>query len=41
MAQCFAAMHLAAAAVVAVTLARSFGVWPGVTALLLRQIRLF
>ena len=41
LAQCFAAFHLARAMLAAAILARGAGVWPGLTALMLRQIRLF
>lgn len=41
LAQCFAAVQLIRAGVSAVYLARVGGIWPGLTALLLRQIKLF
>ncbi len=39
-AKCLATIHLASAALAAIILARHAGIWPGLTALLLRQIRL-
>jgi hypothetical protein len=41
LAQCFAAMHLIRYAIASVILVRKFSVWPGLTALFLRQIKLF
>lgn len=40
LAQCFAAVHLLRHAVAAVLLAGKLGVWPGLTAVLLKQIKL-
>lgn len=39
-AQCMASAHLVSSAIAALILARRSGIWPGLTALLLRQIRL-